>query len=549
MKNTSKFQNVVIVTIVGWLVLFVFLPNLMIIGTSFLTRDDASFVKMVFTLDNYTRLLDPLYFEVLLHSLNMALIATLACLVLGYPFAWFLAKLPHKVRPLLLFLLIVPFWTNSLIRIYGLKIFLSTKGYLNEFLLWLGVIDTPIRIMFTPSAVIIGLVYILLPFMVMPLYSSIEKLDKPLLEAARDLGASKLQTFIRIIIPLTMPGIIAGCLLVMLPAMGLFYVSDLMGGAKNLLIGNVIKVQFLNIRDWPFGAATSITLTIVMGLMLLVYWRASRLLNKKVELRMIGRLLRGGFMTAIYAYLYIPIIILIVNSFNSSRFGINWQGFTTKWYSLLMNNDSLLQAAQHSLTMAVFSATFATLIGSLTAVALYRYRFRGKPFVSGMLFVVMMSPDIVMAISLLVLFMLLGIQLGFWSLLFSHITFCLPFVVVTVYSRLKGFDVRMLEAAKDLGASEFTILRKIILPLAMPAVAAGWVLSFTLSMDDVVVSSFVTGPSYEILPLKIYSMVKVGVSPEVNALATILLVLSLVMVIASQLIARDKTKGNTGDVK
>lgn len=151
MKNTSKFQSVVIVTIVGWLVLFVFLPNLMIIGTSFLTRDDANFVKMVFTLENYARLLDPLYFEVLIHSLNMALIATFACTVLGYPFARFLVKLPEKVRPLLLFLLIVPFWTNSLIRIYGLKIFLSTKGYLNEFLLWLGVIDTPIRIMFTPA--------------------------------------------------------------------------------------------------------------------------------------------------------------------------------------------------------------------------------------------------------------------------------------------------------------------------------------------------------------------------------------------------------------
>ena len=284
MKSTSKFQNVVIATIVGWLVLFVFRPNLMIIVTSFLTRDDANFVQMVFSLDNYARLLDPLYAEVLLHSLNMALIATLACLILGYPFAWFLARLPHNVRPLLLFLLIVPFWTNSLIRIYGLKIFLSTKGYLNEFLLWSGVIETPLRIMFTPAAVIIGLVYILLPFMVMPLYSSIEKLDKPLLEAAKDLGANKFQTFIRIIIPMTMPGIIAGCLLVMLPAMGLFYVSDLMGGAKNLLIGNVIKSQFLNIRDWPFGAATSITLTVVMGLLMLVYWRASRLLNKKVEL-------------------------------------------------------------------------------------------------------------------------------------------------------------------------------------------------------------------------------------------------------------------------
>ncbi|MGU3488990.1 spermidine/putrescine ABC transporter permease PotB [Enterobacter bugandensis] len=284
MKNTSKFQNVVIATIVGWLVLFVFLPNLMIITASFLTRDDANFVKMVFTLDNYSRLLDPLYYDVLLHSLNMALLATLACLALGYPFAWFLARQPQKVRPLLLFLLIVPFWTNSLIRIYGLKILLSTKGYLNEFLLWLGVFDTPVRIMYTPSAVIIGLVYILLPFMVMPLYSSIEKLDRQLLEAAKDLGASKLQTFIRIIIPLTMPGIIAGCLLVMLPAMGLFYVSDLMGGANNLLIGNVIKSQFLNIRDWPFGAATSITLTLMMALMLLIYWRAARLLNKKVEL-------------------------------------------------------------------------------------------------------------------------------------------------------------------------------------------------------------------------------------------------------------------------
>lgn len=284
MQSSRKFKYIVISLAVGWLLVFVFLPNLMIIGTSFLTRDDANFVSMVFTLDNYIRLADPLYAQVLIHSLNMALIATLACLLLGYPFAWFLASLPARIRPLLLFLLIVPFWTNSLIRVYGLKLFLSTKGYLNEFLLWAGVIDTPIRIMFTPGAVIIGLVYILLPFMVMPLYSSIEKLDKPLLEAARDLGASKLQTFLRIILPLTMPGIIAGGLLVMLPAMGMFYISDLMGGAKNLLIGNVIKSQFLNIRDWPFGAATSIMLTLVMGLMLLVYWRTSRLLNKKEEM-------------------------------------------------------------------------------------------------------------------------------------------------------------------------------------------------------------------------------------------------------------------------
>ncbi|MBC8944180.1 MULTISPECIES: spermidine/putrescine ABC transporter permease PotB [Xenorhabdus] len=285
MKKTRKlFQNIVITGMVFWLILFVFLPNLMIIGTSFLTRDDANLVQMVFSLDNYTRLFDPLYAEVLIHSLNMAIVATLCCLVIGYPFAFFMARMPKKLRPLLLFLLILPFWTNSLIRIYGLKMFLSTRGYMNDFLLWTGIIDKPLRLMYTPEAVVLGLVYILLPFMVMPLYSSIEKLDKSCLEAARDLGAGKLQTFVRIIIPLTMPGIIAGCLLVLLPAMGLFYVADLMGGAKNLLIGNVIKSQFLNIRDWPFGAATSICLTLVMGLMLWIYYRAAKLLNKKVEL-------------------------------------------------------------------------------------------------------------------------------------------------------------------------------------------------------------------------------------------------------------------------
>lgn len=255
-----------------------------------------------------------------------------------------------------------------------------------------------------------------------------------------------------------------------------------------------------------------------------------------------GRVVRFSFMSVVYLFLYLPIIVLIANSFNANKFGIKWGGFTTKWYHALMNNDSLMQAAWHSISVAVFSATAATIIGSLTAVALFRYQFRGKSMVNGMLFVVMMSPDIVMAISLLALFLVLGAKLGFMTLLIAHITFCLPFVVVTVFSRLNGFDVKMLEAAKDLGASEWVILKKIILPLAKPAVAAGWLLSFTLSLDDVIISSFVTGPTYEILPLKIYSMVKVGISPEVNALATVMLVVSLVLVVTSQLLAKEKVK-------
>ena len=251
-----------------------------------------------------------------------------------------------------------------------------------------------------------------------------------------------------------------------------------------------------------------------------------------------SRLLRNIFMFVVYAYLYIPIIILVTNSFNEDRYGLSWKGFSWNWYERLFNNDTLIQAAFHSVTIAFFAATLATIVGGLTAIALYRDRFRGKQAVSGMLFIVMMSPDIVMAVSLLALFMVVGISLGFWSLLLAHVTFCLPYVTVTIFSRLNGFDARMLEAAKDLGASEVTILRKIILPLALPAVVSGWLLSFTISLDDVVVSSFVSGVSYEILPLRIFSLVKTGVTPEVNALATIMIVLSLGLVILSQLVTR-----------
>lgn len=284
MSKKLNLQNAIITLIVSWLVLFVLFPNLMIIGTSFLTRDEANLIKFVFTFENYTRLLDPLYGKVMLHSFYMAIVATLICLVIGYPFAYIVAKMPEKWRPFMLFLIIVPFWTNSLIRTYGLKIVLGTQGILNQALMSLGLIDAPLRIMFTETAVMIGLVYILLPFMILPLYSAIEKLDGTYIEAARDLGANKFQTLIRVILPLTMPGIIGGCLLVLLPALGMFYIADLLGGAKNLLIGNVIKSQVLNARDWPFGAATSIALTLAMAIMLYAYYRAGKLLNKKVEL-------------------------------------------------------------------------------------------------------------------------------------------------------------------------------------------------------------------------------------------------------------------------
>lgn len=255
------------------------------------------------------------------------------------------------------------------------------------------------------------------------------------------------------------------------------------------------------------------------------------------------RIFSKFYVALILSLIYVPMFVLVINSFNQSKYGVKWGGFTTSWYTKLFNNDGLIQAALNSLTVSIIAATAATIIGTLAAVALHRYQFKGKALLSSMVFVAMLTPEIVMAIALLIVFISLGITLGFISLVIAHITFCLPFVIVAVYARLKEFDLRMLNAAKDLGASELRIFIEIILPLILPAVISGWLLSFTLSLDDVIVSAFVTGPGYEILPLKVYSMVKVGVSPEVNAISTLLLVVSLTIVIISQLLIRkDKTQ-------
>lgn len=248
------------------------------------------------------------------------------------------------------------------------------------------------------------------------------------------------------------------------------------------------------------------------------------------------RWLPRAYLLLVYALLYLPILVLVVYSFNDSRTAYRWGGWSLRWYEALFSNHAMVQAMWNSLWLALAAATVSTLIGALTALALQRYRFRGKKALRGMLFVVMMSPEIVLAISLLALFLLVGLQLGFISLLLAHVTFCLPFVVITVAARLNGLDQRLLEAARDLGAGEFTTVRTILVPVMMPALLAGWLLGFTLSLDDVVVSTFVSGPSYEILPLRIYSMVRVGLKPEVNALGSLLLMFSLIMLVISQLI-------------
>ena len=277
MKGDLWFQRVSVGTIWFWLAAFALVPNVMVVAASLLERGDRDFIRFALSLESYRRLLDPLYLRVLWNSFYLAALSTLTCLAMGYPFAYLLARVPRRYSRLLLLLVVIPFWTSSLIRTYAIIIILKTRGVVNNILLWTGLIQAPLELLHNDLAIFIGLVYTLLPFMVLPLYAAIEKLDPLLVEAARDLGAGWLRTFARVIIPLTLPGIIAGSMLVFLPALGMFYIPDLLGGARTLLVGSLIRNQFLAARDWPFGAALSVVLTAVMTLLLLVYARSRRL--------------------------------------------------------------------------------------------------------------------------------------------------------------------------------------------------------------------------------------------------------------------------------
>ncbi|OGO92890.1 MAG: spermidine/putrescine ABC transporter permease [Coxiella sp. RIFCSPHIGHO2_12_FULL_44_14] len=263
-------------TLYLWLGILAFIPLLLVLITSFLSHTDSHLLIWRWTLSNYHRLLSDAYFTILMRSLKLAFVSTLLCLFIGYPTAFIIARMGRYWKFLLLLLLIIPFWTSSLIRTYAMLTLLKTKGLLNTTLLWLGLTHHPLQILYTNAAVLIGSVYNLLPFMILPLFVNIEKLDNRLIEAARDLGAKRVRLFLRIILPLTLPGILAGSLLVFLPAMTLFYIPALLGGAKSLLLGNLIQDQFLVLRDWPDGAATSVILTLLMLLLIAIYRRFTK---------------------------------------------------------------------------------------------------------------------------------------------------------------------------------------------------------------------------------------------------------------------------------
>lgn len=270
MKKHTKWWMCVAPLYVFTLI-FVLGPLIYMFALSFATNNDGLGFSWQFTLENYMRMADPVYIRCFKESFQMAIVTTIFVTLIGYPFGYFMAKLSARGKKIVMFMIMVPFWTSSLIRMYGWIIILQAKGLLNNILMGLGIIEEPLKILYSYPAVVIGMIYALLPFMILAVYSSVEKMDWSLVEAARDLGSSAPKAFLTVTLKLTLPGLLSGIILTFVPSMGLFFIADILGGNKIVLVGSLIQDQLTRGSNWPFAAALAVILMVMTSLMIYLY--------------------------------------------------------------------------------------------------------------------------------------------------------------------------------------------------------------------------------------------------------------------------------------
>jgi spermidine/putrescine transport system permease protein len=684
-----------------WLSVFFLLPLVSILGFSFMSRGAGGAPVWPLTLDNYDDAIFGIYGGVLFRSIRISFISTIACLLLGYPLAFYIGTRRNDwVKNVTLFLVILPFWTNFLVRTYAWRILMGQEGVINSvllniqnFLLGNGIdfqngllgIDNffhglglnfvnfsgalpqlPLPLLNTEFAVIIGLIYAYLPFMVLPIYASVERFNFRYVEAAHDLGANDWWSFWRVVFPLTLPGVFAGVALVFIPVVGAYVTPDMLGGTSGLMIGNLIENQYLGNGNVPRGAALSVVMMGVVMFTLLIYvWREKLMASSSrtkltlavilitivnafapnpyllvfmmfsllaiiwwdwirqqrsyfkaglfavgigllyplitdpwqqgvlqflliiavlgmiisgiwaiitrnqppvpkeaLDLHSPARISRdkwlrrlgtwGLYFNPIFSYFFLwaPIVILVIFSFNESRSVSVFTGVTLKWYQNLFSGvvgtevnfttGELLESLQASLLVAAVATVFSTTFGTLVAIGLSRSEFPGKGILDGIMFLPVVIPEITQGISLAIFFNLIfewlntisGTRLttGFGTIIIGHIAFNISFVAIVVRARLADMNPRYEEAARDLGANNWETFRRVTFPLILPGIIAGGLLAFTLSLDDYVITLFTSGVGTTTLPIFVYGLLKLSVTPEINAISTLLLVFSTILI-------------------
>ena len=519
------------------------LPIFTLLLYSFWTQDYIHIDKDA-TLENYETFFGKwVYGGLLLRSIRMSATVTLITILLAYPVAYFLAFRVRKNIMIWLILINLPFWTSYLLRVLAWKIMLGNNGVINATLLDLGVIQGPLEfLLYSRFAVVLTLVHAWAAFAILPIYLSLSKIDRSLLEAAADLGEGPVRTFLRVTLPLSMPGVVAAAVIQFIPTVGDYVTPTMVGGPKGMMFGQLIAAQFGEANNWPLGSALTILMMLTITVVVLTFiWLAQRGTIRRREMEAAPKETgdcapgRHGllvcYVVAYLLFLYIPSLMLPVFSFNDSiQMALPLKEFTWRWYLEIPTRPGLLEALGNSLQLAIPVALLSTTLATIAASGLTRYRFPGRSLALGFIMLPMVMPGIVLAVGLLVLALAVNLRLSLWTIGIAHIVATLPFSTLVVMSRLEGFGRSLEEAALDLGENAWMTFWRVTFPLILPGLGACLLLSFTASFDEFLFALFLGGNEVT-LPVYMWTQIRFPQTlPTVLALGTCIFLGSVALI-------------------
>lgn len=532
---------------------------------------------------------DTVFLRVFVNTFLMAGTVTAACLVLGYPVAYMLSSVGRRTRVVLMALVIVPYFTSVLVRTYAWMVLLGRNGLVNQFLQALGVVETPLAILYTRLGSYIGMVHIMVPIMVLAVYSSMVSIDPGLMRAARSLGVGRLQAFWQVYFPLSLPGILAGSLLVFIFSLGFFITPALLGGARDLVISVLIQIEVNELLRWSVAAAASVML-LVVTLALLIGARylgfgtglleggsragpvAAHGWNMSTYVRVVGiacaKVLRasgelraglrraGGllararmasdvhgagmgvrcFGVLLVMGLVLPSVIVVAISFSSGSFLMfPPPGLSLRWYHAYFADEVWIASTVFSAEVALLTTAVSMVIGTLAALALHRDAGRLARAIFGLVLAPLITPSIVLAVGLYYLYSRVGLTGSLAGFVGAHSVGAVALVVVIVTAALRGFDPTLEKAASSLGASPARVFWRVTLPSIRPGLLSAALLAFLHSFDEVVISIFISGIGGTTLPPKMWEDLRNQIDPRIAAVSTLLIVLTLVVALGVQL--------------
>jgi spermidine/putrescine transport system permease protein len=579
-----------------WWAAFFVVPVMLVVAASFGSKIPGSAGRVSYndlSVDNYRDALEGgvggTFATVLIQGMRTTILGTALCLLIAFPLAYLLAVKTTKGKGVVLAVLAVPFFTNFLIRTLAWRIVLAPKGLISNTLVDWGLRSSRLNLLDNRIGVQIGVVYNYLPLMIFPLFVALDRLDPAHREASKDLFAGRLATFRQITLPLALPGIIAGVVLVFVPLAGDYITANLLGGAKGNMPGNLVASQFTAAQNPPLGAAIAVILIVGILAVLALGFLLGRLIGAVgrfdsrlasiltlIATLLIGSFAVGGSLTATLwvaaaiaaiaaaalaiarlpdrlgngslwiwsafavVFLYLPLVFVVAHSFNDNRSMEVWSRFSTRWYGEMWNNEQMTGAVKSSFQAAAVAAVIAVVLGTLAGITLARRPGRWTVVFMGILLLVLTTPEIVDATGMQLEFVQIGsiFRKGLFPLWIGQSIFSIAVVTLIVRARMSGMDEALEQAAADLFAPPLTAFRQITLPLITPAIMAGGLLAFTFALDNVIISDFVKAPGTNTFPTYVFGLAKTVRKPEVASMATLLIGVTLTTLVVASLILR-----------